>query len=139
MEVATRGQIIGVTVAWFEFRVACRSRWKIWTAIGLLAGLAAGIVLVAVAGARRTDSALQRVVVDQHVFDVDVNPNNGALTDVSLDIRIGEVHALVGQNGSGKSTLIKTLAAYHTPDPGARAEAAPPSRWRNRASIACSA
>jgi ribose transport system ATP-binding protein len=28
----------------------------------------------------------------------------------------------VGQNGSGKSTLIKTLAGYHTPDPGSRAE-----------------
>lgn len=49
-------------------------------------------------------------------------PGTRALIDVSLDIRPGEVHALVGQNGSGKSTLIKTLAAYHTPDPGARAE-----------------
>ena len=45
-----------------------------------------------------------------------------ALTDASLDIRPGEIHALVGQNGSGKSTLIKTLAGYHTPDPGSVAE-----------------
>jgi ABC-type sugar transport system ATPase subunit len=44
-----------------------------------------------------------------------------ALIDVDLDIRPGEIHALVGQNGSGKSTLIKSLAAYHHPDPGARA------------------
>jgi ABC-type sugar transport system ATPase subunit len=47
-----------------------------------------------------------------------------ALIDASLDIRPGEVHALVGQNGSGKSTLIKTLAGYHAPDPGATAELA---------------
>src|SRR3954467_2446478 len=47
-----------------------------------------------------------------------------ALIDASLDIRPGEVHALVGQNGSGKSTLIKTLAGYHGPDPGATAELA---------------
>src|SRR4051794_4690933 len=47
-----------------------------------------------------------------------------ALIDASLDIRPGEVHALVGQNGSGKSTLIKTLAGYHGPDPGAIAELA---------------
>src|ERR671923_3042365 len=45
-----------------------------------------------------------------------------ALIDASLDIRRGEIHALVGQNGSGKSTLIKTLAGYHAPDPGAVAE-----------------
>ena len=45
-----------------------------------------------------------------------------ALIDASLDIRPGEIHALVGQNGSGKSTLIKTLAGYHAPDPGSHAE-----------------
>ena len=45
-----------------------------------------------------------------------------ALIDAALDIRPGEIHALVGQNGSGKSTLIKTLAGYHTPDAGSRAE-----------------
>ncbi|WP_051267017.1 sugar ABC transporter ATP-binding protein [Nakamurella lactea] len=41
-----------------------------------------------------------------------------ALDDVGLQIRRGEVHALVGENGSGKSTLIKILAGYYTPDPG---------------------
>ena len=45
-----------------------------------------------------------------------------ALIDASLDIKPGEIHALVGQNGSGKSTLIKTLAGYHTPDSGSVAE-----------------
>ena len=45
-----------------------------------------------------------------------------ALEDVSIDIRAGEIHALMGQNGSGKSTLIKVLAGYHQPDGGATAE-----------------
>jgi ribose transport system ATP-binding protein len=45
-----------------------------------------------------------------------------ALSGATLEIRPGEVHALVGQNGSGKSTLIKTLAGYHAPDAGATAE-----------------
>jgi ribose transport system ATP-binding protein len=44
-----------------------------------------------------------------------------ALRDVDLEVRGGEIHALLGQNGSGKSTLIKVLSGYHRPEPGARA------------------
>ncbi|MEU1970811.1 sugar ABC transporter ATP-binding protein [Microbacterium sp. NPDC019599] len=41
-----------------------------------------------------------------------------ALKDVSLEVRAGEVHCILGQNGAGKSTLIKTLAGVHQPDEG---------------------
>jgi ribose transport system ATP-binding protein len=37
---------------------------------------------------------------------------------VSLVLRRGQIHGLVGENGSGKSTLIKTLCGVHQPDAG---------------------
>lgn len=41
-----------------------------------------------------------------------------SLQDVTLRLRRGEVHCLLGDNGAGKSTLIKTLAGVHRPNRG---------------------
>jgi methyl-galactoside transport system ATP-binding protein len=45
-------------------------------------------------------------------------PGVHALDNVSIDIRPGTVHALMGENGAGKSTLMKCLFGIYDPDSG---------------------
>ena len=45
-------------------------------------------------------------------------PGVVALKNMSIGIRPGEIHGLIGENGAGKSTLIKVLTGVHTPEEG---------------------
>jgi len=62
--------------------------------------------------------------VANHPFILEMNqisksfPGVKALDNVSIKVRPGTVHALMGENGAGKSTLMKCLFGIYNPDEG---------------------
>ena len=66
---------------------------------------------------RSSDGASAPVLLEV----VDLSKSYGpvrAVRGLSLDIRVGEVHAVCGHNGAGKSTLVKALVGLVRPDEG---------------------
>jgi ribose transport system ATP-binding protein len=64
-----------------------------------------------------TASAPQPVAVRMTAVSKNFGGNR-ALDGVDLEIRAGEVHALLGGNGAGKSTILKILNGVYVPDGG---------------------
>src|SRR5437763_1350771 len=85
-----------------------------------------GIVMETVNGGQAGVGARLSVGVAQGVWKA--FGETQALRDVSLDVRAGECHGLVGRNGAGKSTLVAVFTGLIRPDHGVvrlGAEAAP--------------
>lgn len=57
---------------------------------------------------------------DKNILEViNISKRSGelkALDEVSLLLKDGSFHALLGENGAGKSTLVKCIMGYYKPD-----------------------
>ncbi|MBA9004681.1 ABC transporter ATP-binding protein [Thermomonospora cellulosilytica] len=67
--------------------------------------------------ARPVPVPFRRITVENVTFTYP-KADKPSLQGVSVELRQGEVVALVGENGSGKSTLAKIIAGLYTPDQG---------------------
>lgn len=68
-------------------------------------------------GGGRMTGPFDRVAVEGVSFTYP-GAARATLQDVSLDVRPGEIVALVGANGSGKTTLVKLICQLYSPDSG---------------------
>ena len=66
---------------------------------------------------RTTDGAPRRELLQMEHISKSF-PGVKALDDVSLTVKAGTVHALMGENGAGKSTLMKCLFGIYNKDDG---------------------
>ena len=102
-----------MAAVWYRFRAELRARWRSALALALLAGIAGGATLAAVAGARRTDSAFSRLLVATNAADVLVNPDYG--NDSGLDWKAVAKLPMVTQAGRENGIIVASA-------PGARPE-----------------
>ena len=63
------------------------------------------------------DASVAPVILEVVDFSKSFGPVR-AVRNLSLDVRVGEVHAICGHNGAGKSTLVKALVGLVKPDEG---------------------
>jgi ABC-type uncharacterized transport system ATPase subunit len=62
-------------------------------------------MLASVTGARSTSMSTNHTILEMRSITKEF-PGVKALSDVSIQVRAGEIHAICGENGAGKSTLM---------------------------------
>jgi ATP-binding cassette subfamily B protein/ATP-binding cassette subfamily C protein len=68
-------------------------------------------------GPAEVPAGFERIAVDEVTFTYP-GAEDASLNGISIEVRRGEIVALVGENGSGKTTLAKIMAGLYEPDSG---------------------
>jgi putative ABC transport system permease protein len=101
-----------MAAVWARCRAELRTRWRSWVGLALLLGLAGGVVLALVAGARRTDTAYDRLVAGERPANLKVQV--GGLADAG----VGNPLSILERLGRLPGVTEHGLFAQFTADPG---------------------
>lgn len=96
---------------WFRFRAELRTRWRAWLVLALLVGVAGGIALAGLAGARRTDSAYPRFLESQRAYDMLIVSGRPPLFDFAR-LDLDEIAQLPQVTESARASVVP----YFPPD-----------------------
>jgi putative ABC transport system permease protein len=99
-----------MAAVWARVRAELRRRWRATLLLALVVGLTGGVVLAAVAGARRTDSAMGRFLAYYRPLNVSVEAEE-------LDLRAVERLPEVAATGKGAYMALAPPTASGAPDP----------------------
>lgn len=98
-----------MTAVWARTRAELRHRWRATVLLAVLVGLAGGVVLAAVAGARRTDSAMDRFLTYNRPLNVYLQAGN-------LDLKAVERLPQVADSDQGAYMALTPSTATGAPD-----------------------
>jgi FtsX-like permease family len=101
-----------MTAVWARTRAELRGRWRAWLGLALLLGLAGGVVMALAAGARRADTAYDRLLAAERPGDLEIGV--GALADAGV---AGPL-AVIDRLGRLPGVAEHGLFAQFTADPG---------------------
>jgi hypothetical protein len=107
-----------MAAVWTRARAELRHRWRATVLLAVLVGLAGGVVLAAVAGSRRTNSAMDRFLAYSRPLNVHVAGER-------LDLRAVERLPQVADFDQGAFMALTPSTPSGAPDPGALGNVAP--------------
>lgn len=101
-----------MAVVWMRARAELRQRWRSWLALTLLVGIVGGVGIAAAAGARRTSTAFDRLLIVSKAHDVEIQPVE-EVPEGTLD----RIAALPQVSADGKVALFPAGAQARGGDP----------------------
>ena len=110
-----------MAMVWLALRADVRRRWRALVSLALLLGLAGGVVLIAAAGARRTDTAYPRLLSWANASEVEVTPGEPDPAYFAALARLPQVAAVETAN----QYTVALPVPHAEPDPQLEALSSP--------------